>query len=74
MDEIQDALGMADVFVAIGTSGKVYPAAGFVRATRAKRKIEVNLEASDVSGNFTEQRIGKASVAVEALVDELLGG
>jgi NAD-dependent deacetylase len=73
MEEIHDALGRADVFVAIGTSGVVYPAAGFVRATTAKRRIEVNLEDSEVSECFDERRVGQASAAVPALVRELLG-
>ena len=75
MDEIYTALAQADVFVAIGTSGKVYPAAGFVSsATLAgAHTIEFNLQTSDISDAFTEQRIGPASVEVPRWVEEMLG-
>ncbi len=75
MDEIQQALRTADLFISIGTSGVVYPAAGFVELARksgAKRRIEVNLDATDVSGRFNEHRIGPASIEVPKLVNELL--
>ncbi|MDR2404905.1 MAG: NAD-dependent deacylase [Deltaproteobacteria bacterium] len=72
MDEIHDALMRADTFIAIGTSGVVYPAAGFVRSTKAKRKIEINRENSSVSEFFTEKLTGKASEVVVSLVDSLL--
>jgi NAD-dependent deacetylase len=75
MDEIYTALAQADVFVAIGTSGKVYPAAGFVSsATLAgAHTIEFNLQTSDISDAFTEQRIGPASVEGPRWVEEMLG-
>jgi NAD-dependent deacetylase len=72
MEEICEALQRASIFVAVGTSGTVYPAAGFVRATSARRRIEVNLGPSSVSDCFTEQRIGKAGDEVAKLVRELL--
>lgn len=74
MDDIYDALAAAHVFVAIGTSGKVYPAAGFVMeaARFGARTIECNLEPSDVSAAFDEHRTGAAGAVVPALVDELL--
>ena len=74
MDAIYDELAAAQVFIAIGTSGKVYPAAGFVTeaARRGDRTIECNLEPSDVSGAFDEHRIGPAGVNVPAWVDEML--
>lgn len=75
LDRIYQALENADFFLAIGTSGQVYPAAGFVQAIsdigRAKT-IELNLEPSAVHGQFDEQRIGPATKVVPALVDELL--
>lgn len=71
--EIQAALGRADVFVAIGTSGTVYPAAGFSTALpRGARSIELNLEAT--GGRFSESRQGPATALVPALVEELLCG
>ncbi|TDU70951.1 NAD-dependent deacetylase [Prosthecobacter fusiformis] len=75
IEEVSQALETVDIFVCIGTSGVVYPAAGFARqaATKgAKRLIEVNLEPTEISGHFTEQRQGTAGVEVPRLVEELL--
>ncbi len=73
MPRIMAALEEADLFVAIGTSGTVYPAAGFVRMLpRHARSIEVNLEASAVADGFGELRQGPAGTLVPALVEELL--
>src|SRR3546814_4740341 len=64
MDEIYHALNRADLFVSIGTSGAVYPAAGFVREARAAgaRTLELNMEPSQGSYWFDEARHGPASV------------
>ena len=74
MDRIFAALHEADLFVAIGTSGVVYPAAAFVQfaAGGGARTVELNLVASDVSGDFDESRQGPAGELVPAWVDELL--
>ena len=74
MDAIDRALAEADLFVSIGTSGAVYPAAGFVRTARhfGADTLELNLERSEGSGWFAEARLGPASVLVPAWVDELL--
>ena len=74
MDDIYHALAEADLFVAIGTSGAVYPAAGFVAEARAYglRTCEINLEPSDNAEWFDERRYGPASEAVPAWVEELL--
>ena len=76
MDRIHAALSEADLFVSIGTSGAVYPAAGFVRNARAlgAETLELNLEASQGSRWFDTTRLGPASAVVPAWVDELLGG
>ena len=76
MDDIQDALREADLFVSIGTSGAVYPAAGFVRLARdlGARTIELNLERSQGSAWFDETRLGPATQIVPAWIDELLDG
>jgi NAD-dependent deacetylase len=76
MDLIDRALREADLFVAIGTSGAVYPAAGFVAEARAYglRTCEINLEAADNARWFDEQRLGPASEMVPAWVEELVGG
>ena len=74
MDEIYAALRRADLFVSIGTSGAVYPAAGFVRDARelGAATLELNLERSQGSGWFDESRLGPATVAVPAWVEEIL--
>ncbi|MFN7174188.1 MAG: NAD-dependent deacylase [Thermaurantiacus tibetensis] len=74
MDRILDALAACDLFVAIGTSGQVYPAAGFVETARAAgaRTLELNLDPSAMSERFHERRLGPAGTLVPALVDELL--
>ena len=75
MDEVYAALERCRIFVAIGTSGQVYPAAGFVEAARAagaERTIELNLDPSATSPAFGERRVGPASELVPQLVAELL--
>jgi NAD-dependent deacetylase len=74
MDEISWALRKADLFVAVGTSGAVYPAAGFVAEARAcgMRTCEINLEAADNADLFDEQRLGPASETVPAWLEEVL--
>ncbi len=74
MDRIQDALEAADLFVSVGTSGAVYPAAGFVRlASRAgARTLELNMEPSVGTHLFDEARHGPASELVPAWVEELV--
>ena len=74
MDEIYDALRNAHLFVSIGTSGAVYPAAGFVRDARSLgvATLELNLERSQGSGWFDETRLGRASELVPRWVDEVL--
>lgn len=74
MAAIEQALARADLFVSIGTSGAVYPAAGFVRMARAygAETLELNLEASAGSHLFDETRTGAASALVPAWVGEML--
>ena len=74
MDAIDAALGRADLFVSIGTSGAVYPAAGFVRTAQhhGAATLELNLEPSAGSWLFPETRLGPASLLVPAWVDEVL--
>jgi NAD-dependent deacetylase len=74
MDEIFAALEEADLFVSIGTSGAVYPAAGFVRNARelGVETLELNLEPSQGTGWFDEARHGPASALVPAWVEEVL--
>jgi NAD-dependent deacetylase len=74
MDTILARLRVCDLFIAIGTSGVVYPAAGFVQEAVVSNAltIEVNREFSDVSGLFHQRRRGMATTEVVALVEELL--
>ena len=74
MDRIEDALRNADLFVSIGTSGAVYPAAGFVQTARycGARTLELNLDPSQGSIFFHESRIGPASELVPTWVEEIL--
>lgn len=75
MERIDEALMRCDLFVAIGTSGAVYPAAGFVQTARYRgaRCIELNLEPSQGSIFFHETRLGRAAELVPQWVEELLG-
>jgi len=75
MERIDAALMDADLFVSIGTSGAVYPAAGYVQTARYRgaRTLEMNLEPSQGSIFFHESRTGRASELVPAWVDEMLG-
>jgi NAD-dependent deacetylase len=74
MERIEDALRGADLFVSIGTSGAVYPAAGFVQTARycGAHCIEINLEPSQGSIFFDESRMGRAAELVPAWVEEML--
>lgn len=74
MERIEAALAQADLFVAIGTSGNVYPAAGFVQeaAAAGARTLELNLEQSANGALFDETRLGPAGVSVPAWVAQIL--
>ncbi|WP_375270925.1 NAD-dependent deacylase [Sphingomonas sp.] len=75
MDRIEVAIAQCDLFVSIGTSGAVYPAAGFVQlaAHHGARTLELNLERSAGSDWFDETRLGPAGVLVPAWVEAVLG-
>lgn len=74
MDRIDEALRSCDLFVSIGTSGAVYPAAGFVQTARycGAETLEINLEPSLGSHLFDQSRIGKAGELVPSWVGEML--
>lgn len=76
LDRIEQAVVACDVFVSIGTSGAVYPAAGYVALASAfgARTVELNLEPSDAVIPFDECRTGRATEVVPAWVDEILAG
>ena len=74
MPEIYAALAECDLFISIGTSGAVYPAAGFVEEVRALgrgRTVELNLVPSEVSSYFDDVRVGPATELVPAWVGEM---
>jgi NAD-dependent deacetylase len=74
MGRIETSLRQCDLFVSIGTSGAVYPAAGFVQTARycGAQTLELNLEPSQGSIFFHETRIGRAGELVPAWVEEVL--
>jgi NAD-dependent deacetylase len=75
MERIFAALEACDLFFSIGTSGSVYPAAGFIAEVRRSGRahaVELNLEPSDGHSLFHETRYGPASQTVPAYVEELL--
>ena len=74
MERIETALMNCDLFVSIGTSGAVYPAAGFVQTAkyRGAKTLEINLEPSQGSILFDERRYGLAGTEVPKWVEELL--
>lgn len=76
MDDIYQALATADYFIAIGTSGHVYPAAGFVHEAKLQgaHTVELNLEPSQVGSEFEEKHYGLASEVVPEYVERLLKG
>ncbi|MBX6324002.1 MAG: NAD-dependent deacylase [Rhodospirillaceae bacterium] len=77
MERIDALLDGCDLFVSIGTSGSVYPAAGFVRQVRSRgraRTVELNLERSRGAALFDEGRYGPAGEVVPRFVEDLLAG
>ncbi len=76
MHIIEERIAQCDLFVSIGTSGAVYPAAGFVQMAKAlgKETLELNLERSQGSHFFDESRLGPAGQLVPKWVDEILAG
>lgn len=74
MQRIARALAACDLFISIGTSGNVYPAAGFVSAARANGAyaVELNLEPSEGASLFHEGHYGRATMIVPAFVERIL--
>jgi NAD-dependent deacetylase len=73
MERIEAALDACGVFIAIGTSGQVYPAAGFVQAVRRRaRCVELNLEETEGTALFHEAQHGPATQIVPAFVEHML--
>jgi NAD-dependent deacetylase len=74
METISELLQTCDLFLSIGTSGNVYPAAGFVADARTNgaHTVELNLEPSEGASHFHEAIYGPATELVPAYVDRLL--
>lgn len=74
MDEIESVMEQADIFVSIGTSGSVYPAAGLVGIARQLgiETVELNLEPSENAHMFSQGRYGPASEIVPMWCEEVL--
>ncbi len=73
MERIAAALDRCGLFIAIGTSGHVYPAAGFVAEVRGRAEtVELNLEPSEGVALFDEARHGPATEIVPGYVEHLL--
>jgi len=74
MNEISRALSHCDLFIAIGTSGNVYPAAGFFETAQAAgaHTVELNLESSNNGSRFREQHYGLASEVVPDYLSRLI--
>jgi NAD-dependent deacetylase len=75
-ERIYEALGACDLFLSIGTSGTVYPAAGFVFEAKnaGAYAVELNLEPSEGADLFDDGLYGPATVVVPAYVERLLAG
>lgn len=73
MDRIWEVLAKAEIFAAIGTSGNVYPAAGFVQyaSHSGAACIELNLDASSNASEFDKRILGPASLTVPEWVRSL---
>ena len=76
IDRIYQALDICDVFLSIGTSGNVYPAAGFVEIvnTRGGHSVEINLEPSAVDSSFSQKIYGPAGETLPKFLDDLNSG
>ncbi len=74
MDQIYTALEGCDLFISIGTSGHVYPAAGFVEVANAAgaQTVELNIEPSRVESAFDQHIYGPASEVVPEFVQNIL--
>ena len=76
LDQIAEAIETASLFVAIGTSGNVYPAAGYVSEARMRGipTVEINLEETEASRLFDHHVTGPATESVPRFVNAVLAG
>lgn len=76
MDRIEEAMRDVTMFISIGTSGEVYPAAGLVKTAKKRKamKVECNLQWTGGQWTFDDRRLGLATQTVPQLVDDILAG
>lgn len=76
LEKIEEKLQQCDLFISIGTSGTVYPAAGFVRAAKMSgaKTVELNMEPSEGQHLFDQGLYGPATEVVPTFVDKILKG
>lgn len=72
MHQINRALESCDLFIAIGTSGNVYPASGFYQTAKIRRARTVELNLEETGSSFDEHVYGPASIIVPEYLDALL--
>lgn len=74
MQQIEQALAQCDLFISIGTSGTVYPAAGFVELAKSfgAQTVEINLEETSNKSQFDLHLKGKATELVPKIVNDIL--
>jgi NAD-dependent deacetylase len=72
MAECEHALQECELFISIGTSGNVYPAAGFCSLAKNAVTVEINLKKSEIASQFDEAHYGKATIEVTKFVDSIL--
>jgi NAD-dependent deacetylase len=75
-DEIQDRLVKTDLFLSIGTSSQVYPAAQFFQFVKqiGGKCVELNYEETQMTAMYDEGHLGKATEVVPKFVEKLIGG
>ncbi|MBP5215163.1 MAG: NAD-dependent deacylase [Alphaproteobacteria bacterium] len=75
MDKVDRLLKNCDLFISVGTSGVVYPAAGFVQIAKfsGAETCEINMEKTSNNSLFDRHIYGKAGTALPELVKQLLG-
>jgi NAD-dependent deacetylase len=75
MKEIEKLLKKCDLFISVGTSNQVYPAAGFSQLTlsHGARNVEINLEETATSDNFHETILGKAGEGLKNFFGDKMG-
>ena len=74
MDQVYEKIADCQLFIAVGTSGNVHPAAAFSQHAINAQRIEVNLQPSLVAASFDEVIVGPATEKIPDLVNAILQG